>query len=141
MGRDESAAHPLAPFIRPTSICSSISPAPPISFSSNSLRTHLHNGRGSTPLLSIRYALFSPRRRVYPSPAHNHPQRVHARTRQRFDVFPSYPLSFHTLAHSFALNKRSTPLFSDVSALFAKNQPGWGYPLQTSHSSGGFHER
>ena len=33
-------------------------------------------------------------------------------------------LSFHTLAHSFALNKNSTPSFSNVSALFAQNHPG-----------------
>jgi hypothetical protein len=91
--------NPPAPFIRPTSSCSSLSLASSISFSSNFLWTHLHNGRSSTPLLSIRYALFFPRRRVYPSPAHTHPQRAHARTRQRCDVFPPYPLYFHTLAH------------------------------------------
>src|SRR6266568_7910411 len=37
-------------------------------------------------------------------------------------------LSFHTLAHSFALAKITTSLFSSDSALFAKNHPGWGYP-------------
>ncbi len=37
-----------------------------------------------------------------------------------------YPLSFHILAHSFALTKNSTLLFSSASALFAKNHPGWG---------------
>src|SRR6266581_3024671 len=37
-----------------------------------------------------------------------------------------YSLSFHTLAHSFALTKTSTLLFSMTSALFAKNHPGWG---------------
>src|SRR2546430_2331765 len=38
-------------------------------------------------------------------------------------------LSFHTLAHSFALNKNSTPSFSNVSALFAQNHPGgWAFP-------------
>jgi hypothetical protein len=36
-------------------------------------------------------------------------------------------LSFHTLAHSFALNKNSTLLFSIDCTLFAKNHPGWGY--------------
>src|SRR4029077_4425145 len=41
-------------------------------------------------------------------------------------VFPSYPLSFQTLAHSFARGKNSTLLFSIASALFAKNHPGWG---------------
>jgi len=38
-----------------------------------------------------------------------------------------YPFSFHTLAHSFALTKNSTPLFPSNCALFAKNHPGWGY--------------
>ena len=37
-------------------------------------------------------------------------------------------LSFHILAHSFALAKISTLLFSSNSALFAENHPGWGYP-------------
>jgi hypothetical protein len=35
-----------------------------------------------------------------------------------------YPLSFHILAHSFALKEKSTPLFSSVSALFRKNTGG-----------------
>ncbi len=38
----------------------------------------------------------------------------------------NYPLSFHILAHSFALTKTSTLLFSIASALFAKNHRGWG---------------
>ena len=37
-------------------------------------------------------------------------------------------LSFHTLAHSFALIKNSTPFLPIVSALFAKNHPGGRYP-------------
>jgi len=49
------------------------------------------------------------------------------RTFSRFKVFPKYPFSFHILAHSFALVKSSTPLFSADSALFGKNHPGWGY--------------
>src|SRR5712664_1009136 len=56
------------------------------------------------------------------------------RTSTRFHVFPTYPLSFHILAHSFALNKSSTLLFSIVSALFAENYPGWGDPLAFRHS-------
>jgi hypothetical protein len=47
-------------------------------------------------------------------------------TFQRFGVFPSYLLSFQTLANSFALNKNSTLFFSINSELFAKNHPGWG---------------
>ncbi len=44
---------------------------PPIFFI---LQSYLHNGRGSTLLESIRYAHFSSRRRVYPSPLFkNHP--------------------------------------------------------------------
>src|SRR5712664_879142 len=50
------------------------------------------------------------------------------RTSTRFHVFPTYPLSFHILAHSFALSKSSTLLFSIVSALFAENHPGVGVP-------------
>jgi hypothetical protein len=42
--------------------------------------------------------------------------------------FSAYLFSFHTLAHSFALIKDSTLLFSSDFALFAKNHPGWGYP-------------
>src|SRR5260370_10191161 len=38
-----------------------------------------------------------------------------------------YPLSFHILAHSFALTKSSTSFFSSASALFAKNHRGWGW--------------
>jgi hypothetical protein len=40
-----------------------------------------------------------------------------------------YLLSYHTLAHSFALSKISTPLFSIDSALFAQNTRGWGTHL------------
>ncbi len=38
----------------------------------------------------------------------------------------TYPFCFHILAHSFALIKKSTLLFSSDSTLFAKNHPGWG---------------
>jgi hypothetical protein len=50
-------------------------------------------------------------------------------------VFPTYPLSFQTLAYSFAHRKNSTPFFSSDSALFAKNHPGWGAPA--SHFAAG----
>ena len=50
------------------------------------------------------------------------------RTFTRFDAFPTYPLSFHILAHSFALGQSSTLLFSIDSALFAENTRGWGTP-------------
>src|SRR5216684_4309714 len=56
------------------------------------------------------------------------------RTFTRFDAFPTYPLSFRILAHSFALGQSSTLLFSIDSALFAENHPGWGYPLAFRHS-------
>jgi len=42
----------------------------------------------------------------------------------RFNLFSTYPLSFQTLAHSFALCKMLSHLFSSRSALFAKNHPG-----------------
>jgi hypothetical protein len=47
-------------------------------------------------------------------------------------LYLSYPLYFQSLAHSFALKKMSTLLFSISSALFAKNHPGWG--LSKVHS-------
>jgi hypothetical protein len=56
-----------------------------------------------------------------------------------FQLASIYPLSFHTLPHSFAHAKIITLLFSSDSALFAKNNRGWGYPasLQTLRSSTG----
>ncbi len=47
--------------------------------------------------------------------------------------FSAYLFSFHTLAHSFAVRKGSTPFFSGDSALFAKNHPGWGDAIDSSH--------
>ena len=47
-------------------------------------------------------------------------------TFQRSNDFSTYPLSFHTLAHSFALTKNSTLLFSSNSALFTQKHPGVG---------------
>jgi hypothetical protein len=44
-------------------------------------------------------------------------------------------LSFHTLAHSLAPRKKSTHLFSSVSALFAPKHPGWGYLKLFNRSS------
>ncbi len=46
-----------------------------------------------------------------------------------------YSLSFHTLAHSFALTKTSTLLFSMTSALFAKNQPGGRDPFSKQNQA------
>src|SRR5437016_4531108 len=46
-------------------------------------------------------------------------------TRSRFFI---QVLSFHTLAHSFALTKNSTRLFSNDCALFTQKDPGVGYP-------------
>src|SRR6266478_2376630 len=50
-------------------------------------------------------------------------------------VFPTYPLSFHTIAHSFAATQNSTLLFSGDSALFGKNTRGGGTSslLRTLH--------
>ena len=46
------------------------------------------------------------------------------------DCLPT-PLYFHTLTHSFALRKMLSPIFSSISALFAKNagaaHPSHGY--------------
>src|ERR1700687_5315562 len=38
-------------------------------------------------------------------------------------------ISLRTLLHFFALTKKTTPLFSIVSALFAKKHRGWGTPV------------
>src|SRR5258708_38312836 len=54
-------------------------------------------------------------------------QRSDVQTFRRCDASPSYPLSFHTLAHSFALIKITSLLFSIDSALFAQNTLGWGW--------------
>ena len=43
-----------------------------------------------------------------------------------------YPLSFQTLADSFALSKNSTLFFSSDSGLFRKNTGGWGTPFLLS---------
>jgi hypothetical protein len=61
---------------------------------------------------------------------------------QRSRIHPCHPLptvlcqphvlSFHTLAHSFALTKKSTLLFSCSSALFCKNTRGGGMPSLSS---------
>src|SRR5260370_4557731 len=40
-----------------------------------------------------------------------------------------YPLSFQTLADSFALSKNSTLFFSSDSGLFRENTRGWGTPF------------
>jgi hypothetical protein len=48
-----------------------------------------------------------------------------------FRPVPNYPLSFHTLAHSFAPTEITTHLFSRGFALFAKNTRGWGYPRRS----------
>src|SRR5712664_2175435 len=61
------------------------------------------------------------------------------RTFTRFDAFPTYPLSFHILAYSFALGQSSTLLFSIDSALFAETIRGGGtpcfppFPIALSH--------
>src|SRR6266851_4436960 len=44
-----------------------------------------------------------------------------------------YPLCFHTLAHSFALRKIISSFFSATSALFRKNNRGWGGGLVSLH--------
>src|SRR5258708_11457404 len=47
-------------------------------------------------------------------------------TFQRSNVFPSYPLSFHILAHSFAPREIISLFLSRTSALFAQNTRGRG---------------
>src|SRR6266849_10678526 len=75
MGRDRSTATPPSCPTCLAALHSFISFTSSISFTSNSLRTLLHTGRSSTPLQSIRYALFCSRRGVCtpsrPSPTPN----------------------------------------------------------------------
>jgi uncharacterized protein len=56
------------------------------------------------------------------------PRQGDVHTFGRSNVFSTYPLSFHILAHSFAPTKITTLFFSSDSALFAKNTRGWGAP-------------
>jgi hypothetical protein len=46
-------------------------------------------------------------------------------------------LCFDILAHSFAHQKMLTLLFSSTTALFGKNNRGWGYPPQSPAGSSG----
>jgi hypothetical protein len=50
-----------------------------------------------------------------------------SRSPNSYTLFPTtYPLSFHTLPHSFVFKKNSTRLFSSDSELFRKNTRGMG---------------
>jgi hypothetical protein len=67
------------------------------------------------------------------------PRRSGVQTCGRIIVFPSYPLPFHTIAHSFARCKNSTLFFSIDCALFAQNTrggvpPSLPFQLSTVHS-------
>ncbi len=71
-----------------------------------------------------------PRRSNVPASKRNNvfaSQSANLRTCQPSHLSRIYPLYFHRLAHSFALAKNTTPLFSIVSALCVK-KPGWGMP-------------
>jgi len=58
-----------------------------------------------------------------------------------FPPYLTYPLSFHSLPHSFALTKNAALLFSIDSTLFAKNHPGWeGAALQSQRSKATEHQ-
>ncbi len=73
-----------------------------------------------------------PRRSNVPTSKRNNvfaSQSANLRTCQPSHLSPIYPLYFHRLAHSFALAKNITPLFSIVSALWVRKHRGWGYPL------------
>src|SRR6266478_991843 len=50
-------------------------------------------------------------------------------------LFSCFCALFCTLLHFFALAQNSTLLFSIVSALFAKNHPGWGTPQEPCQKS------
>src|ERR1700687_899299 len=81
------------------------------------------NGRSSTPLQSIRYALFLSRRRV------DTPSGAALTTATLSNAYTKFPISFifnpvRTLLHFFALIKNSTLLLSSDSALFTKNTGG-----------------
>src|ERR1700687_1743685 len=98
----------------------------------------------SSPLFSLCYTLFSatgvPQPFVYQSLPHSfHRDGVspllssasfEVQACGRYNVLPSYPLSFHILAHSFAHRKKLSHLFSLDSALFAQNTRGGGDVLK-----------
>jgi hypothetical protein len=65
-----------------------------------------------------------------------HPERSRGATCHYTQV-----LYFHILTHSFALIKNSSLLFSSDSALFGKNNRGWGYPLIATRNQNEITER
>src|SRR6266852_757134 len=126
MGRDRSTTTPPSCPACVAALHSFISFTSSISFTSNSLRTLLHNGRSSTPLQSIRYALFSSRRGCTPPRGFN-------------CLCPTpYPLSpffsntcalFCTSLHFFcAYQKLNSFLFKRFRTLCKKHLGrGWGH--------------
>src|SRR5260370_39094328 len=123
MGGDRSTAPPPSCPACLAALHSFISFTSSISFTSNSLRTLLHNGRSSTPLQSIRYALFSSRRGCTP------PRVFNCLCPTPYPLSPFFSNScalFCISLHFFALTKNSTHFFSSDSALFAKNTWGEG---------------
>src|SRR6266851_2333507 len=58
-------------------------------------------------------------------------------TFQRSNVFPSYPLSFHILAHSFAHREIISLFLSRTSTLFAQNTRGGEAPAERKQAGGG----
>src|SRR5260370_10977967 len=58
-------------------------------------------------------------------------------TFQRSNVFPSYPLSFHILGHSFARREIISLFLSRTSTLFAQNTRGEGACVKRKQTGGG----
>src|SRR5216684_1753000 len=137
MGRDRSTATPPSCPTRLAALHSFISFTSSISFTSNSLRTLLHNGRSSTPLQSIRYALFSSRRGgvLPPSSGLQLPMPYSLST-------ISFLFKYvRTLLHFFALfcayQKLNSFLFKRFRTLCRKH-PGWMWAHKSPLSPSGF---
>src|SRR5216684_8820136 len=63
------------------------------------------------------------------------PKAANLRSFQRCNVFPSYPRSFHTFAHSFALfctRAKINPFLFNRFRTLCEKHPGWGGLLLTS---------
>src|SRR5713101_2540951 len=135
MGHDRSTATPPSCPACVAALHSFISFTSSISFTSNSLRTLLHNGRSSTPLQSIRNTLFFIATGVYPSSGLQLPMPYSLST-------ISFLFKYvRTLLHFFALFCAYQKLNSFLFKRFrtpCKKHLGWGWGHESPLSPIGF---
>src|SRR6266852_6694624 len=142
MGRDRSTATPPSCPACLAALHSFISFTSSISFTSNSLRTLLHNGRPPTPLQSIPYALFLSRRGVYPLSQFTGTSSLRAKPRSHSSLPTTVPsfvfMLLRTLLLSFAFfctrAKLNSLVFNRLRTLSRKH-PGWGTPQEPCQKS------